>query len=53
MRKITVYFKSRSTGQVYKTERHRNGNVTCFCPGFVYNGKCWHAEKAAHYKKTK
>lgn len=49
-------FKSRSTNEWYKTERHRNGNITCFCPGFVYSkakgeGKCWHTEQAKHWKK--
>jgi hypothetical protein len=53
MKKITVMFKSRSQdGKVYKTERHRDGKVTCFCPGFVYTGKCWHAARLAAYKKS-
>lgn len=52
LKKVTRYFKSRSTDQVYKCERHRNGNVSCFCPGFVYNGTCWHADKVANYKKV-
>lgn len=50
MKKITVYFKSRSTGAVYKTERHRNGSITCWCPGAVYSGNCWHREQAAKWK---
>ncbi len=46
MKKITVYYKSRSQPDVkYKAERHRNGNVTCFCPGFVYNQTCWHVKQ--------
>lgn len=54
MRKITVYFKSKTQpGVVYKTERHRNGNFSCFCPGFVYNLKCRHVEAAKNYKVTK
>jgi hypothetical protein len=46
IKKITVEFKSRSQpGTVYKTERHRDGRVTCFCPGFVYSGSCWHSKQ--------
>lgn len=48
--KRTAYFKSRSTNATYKTERHRNGKVTCFCPGFVYSASCWHAKKAQGWK---
>lgn len=51
MRKITVEFKSRSQpGVTYKTERHRDGTFTCFCPGFVYSGKCWHVNRLKQYK---
>lgn len=53
MKKVTVYFKSNSEkGKFYKTERHRDGKVTCFCPSFVYRGTCRHAEAAKHYKIT-
>lgn len=53
MKKVTVMFKSRSQpGVEYKAERHRNGNVSCFCPGFVYNQKCWHVERLQQYKVT-
>ena len=52
MKKITVYFRSRSQPFVkYKAERHRDGKVTCFCPGYVYQGKCWHAERLAMLNK--
>jgi len=56
MKKVTVHFKSRSgdntLGNVtYKTERHRDGKVTCFCKGYVYTGNCWHVERAKNYKK--
>lgn len=51
MRKITMFFQSRTNPEVkYKTERHRDGRYTCFCPGFVYNGKCWHVERLKSYK---
>lgn len=50
IKKITRWFKSRETGQLYKTERHRDGTATCFCPGFVYNRKCWHTEQAGTWK---
>lgn len=50
MKKITVNFKSRSSGATYKSERHRDGTVTCFCPGFVYQGKCWHTDRLKSYK---
>jgi hypothetical protein len=49
--KRTVYFKSKSDGRKkYKTERHRNGKITCFCPGNVYTGKCEHKKRAKHWK---
>ena len=48
-KKITVYFKSSDGETMYKTERHRNGKVTCFCPGFVYVGWCWHSKRAKTY----
>ena len=51
MRKVTVYFKSRSQADVkYKAERHRNGNFSCFCPGFVYSQKCWHVNQLKKLK---
>lgn len=51
MKKVTVLFKSRSNPEVtYKTERHRNGSVSCFCPGFVYTGHCWHTARVEQYK---
>ncbi len=51
MKKITIQFASRSQpGVKYKAERHRNGDVTCFCPGFVYQGKCWHVDRLKAYK---
>lgn len=51
MKKVTVMFRSRSDADVkYKAERHRDGRVTCFCPGFVYHGKCWHSERLSQYK---
>ena len=49
-KKITAHYKSRSGKEVYKTERHRDGKITCFCPGFVYSGKCWHIEQAKNWK---
>lgn len=52
MKKVTVYFKSRSGKELYKTERHRDGTVTCFCPGFVYKRHCWHVEQVSNYKVT-
>ena len=51
MKKKTVHFKSRSTDEVYKTARHRDGKITCFCPGYVYQGKCWQVEQAKNYVK--
>lgn len=51
MKKITINFISRSQpGVKYKAERHRNGTYTCFCPGFVYHGKCWHVDRLKMYK---
>lgn len=51
MRKITIWFKSRSEpGVKYKCERHRTGNATCFCPGFVYKRKCWHVQRVLQMK---
>ena len=49
MKKVTVWFDSRSSDAKYKTERHRNGEATCFCPGFVYTGKCWHVDRVKQY----
>ncbi len=49
-RKITVWFKSRTSDALYKTERHRNGKTSCFCPGAVYNGTCWHQKRVSQYK---
>ena len=51
MKKITVNFVSRTDPSVkYRAERHRDGKVTCFCPGFVYHGRCWHVERLKAYK---
>lgn len=46
-RKRTVWFRSRTDRRKWhKTEKHRNGHITCFCEGFVYAGKCWHTDRA-------
>ena len=43
-KKRTAYFISKSNPEVkYKTQRHHTGRITCFCPGYVYNGYCWHS----------
>lgn len=49
-RKRTAIFKSRSDGGIYKTERHRDGSITCFCPGFVYRRTCRHVVRAKGWK---
>lgn len=52
MRKITVWYKSRSSDAKYKAERHRNGDATCFCPGYVYQGTCWHVDQLKKLPKV-
>ena len=54
--KRTIYFKSRSSNVKYVVERHRNGTITCWCPGFMYwqsdkrKKPCWHYERAKQWK---
>lgn len=58
VKKRTHFFKSRSDRRTkYKVERHRNGKVTCTCPGFMYQAvgpkgaHCWHTEQAKGWLK--
>ena len=49
--KRTIRFNSKSEpGVTYLTERHRDGNISCFCPGYVYRGTCRHVERAKNWK---
>lgn len=49
--KLTIWFKTREEGSGirHKTERHRDGQYTCFCPGDVYGVqrgiRCWHVKR--------
>jgi hypothetical protein len=51
LKKLTCWFKTREEGSEvrHKTERHRDGTYTCFCPGDVYGVqkgiRCWHVKR--------
>lgn len=51
LKKISIWFRSREDGSPlkYKTERHRDGIMTCFCMGDVYGVqkgiRCWHVKR--------